>query len=131
MRHAEAFCAVFTASADAVIFDDVVHVLIAAAGKVDQHGAFTHGLGQLHAVGYGVGAVDGGNDAFQAGQGEESVDGCKLSIERTFEITISYDSGAYNSNQTSFTNFRLDFEFVKCFRYSFEYRYESNIKSFR
>lgn len=46
---------------------------------------------------------------------EESVDGCKLSIERTFEITISYDSGAYNSNQTSFTNFRLDFEFVKCF----------------
>ena len=62
-------------STDTVFLNDIIHVLIAAAGEVDEHGAFAHGLGQLHAVGNGMGAFDSRDDALHAGQFKESVDG--------------------------------------------------------
>ena len=42
---------------------------------------------------------------------ESSVDGCKLSINRTFYVTLSYKSGQYDSNNYIFNNVQLDFEF--------------------
>ena len=61
--------------ANTVFFDDIVHVLVAAAGEVDQHRAVIHALRQLDAVGNGVCALDGGDDTLQTGQIEEGVDG--------------------------------------------------------
>ena len=59
--------------AQAVVLQDVVHVLIAAAGEVDEDGASAHLLGQLHAVGNRMGAFDGGDDALHARQRQGTV----------------------------------------------------------
>ena len=42
---------------------------------------------------------------------ESSVDGCKLSIRRTFYITLSYKTGQYDSNNYIFNNVQLELEF--------------------
>lgn len=42
---------------------------------------------------------------------ENSVDGCKLSIKRTFNVTIGYKNGQYDSNNYIFNNILLNFEF--------------------
>ena len=47
------------------VFKNVVHVLVASAGEVDEHGAVFHFLGKLHAVCDCVRALDGGNDALE------------------------------------------------------------------
>ena len=66
---------VFIYLSDAVVFDDIVHVLITAAGEVDEDGAVVHGLGKLHGVGNGVGTFDGGDYALEASQLIESING--------------------------------------------------------
>jgi len=50
---------------------------------------------------------------------ENSSNGCKLSIKRTFYITVKYDSGAYNSTNTTFNNFRLDFTFAQAYKVTY------------
>ena len=60
---------------DTVLFDDVIHVFIAAAGEANEDGAFAHLFGQLDAVGNGMGAFDGGDDTLHSGKAEEGVDG--------------------------------------------------------
>jgi len=45
---------------------------------------------------------------------ENSVNGCTLSINRTFNITVKYKENKYNSEKTSFNNFKLDFLFIEC-----------------
>ena len=62
-------------SSHTVIFDDVVHILVASAGEVDQHRTVGHALGQLHAVSHGVGRLNGGNNTLQPSQLVEGVDG--------------------------------------------------------
>ena len=51
-------------SADAVVLNDVVHVLVASAGEVDEDRTVGQSLGQLNAVSNGVGTFDGRDDAF-------------------------------------------------------------------
>jgi len=50
---------------------------------------------------------------------ENSSNGCTLSIQRTFYITVKYANGAYNSANTQFSNFRLDFTFAKTFKVTY------------
>ena len=54
--------------AEAVVFDDVVHVLVAASGEVDEDAAGLVGrlARQADGVGEGVAAFEGGDDAFDA-----------------------------------------------------------------
>ena len=61
--------------ADAVVFDDVVHVLVTATRQVDEHRALVHRLGEFHAVRNGVRAFDGGDDALETGEFEERING--------------------------------------------------------
>lgn len=42
---------------------------------------------------------------------ENDINGCKLSIKRTFNITLSYKNGQYDSNNYIFNNILLNFEF--------------------
>ena len=53
--------------ASAVFLNDIVHILIAAAGKVDEDGALVHPLCQLHGIGNGMGTLNGRNDALHPG----------------------------------------------------------------
>lgn len=46
---------------------------------------------------------------------EGSSNGCKLSISRTFYITIKYDSGAYSSSSVNFNNVKLDFTYAQAY----------------
>lgn len=46
---------------------------------------------------------------------EGTTNGCKLSISRTFYITIKYDSGAYTSSSVNFSSVKLDFAFVQAY----------------
>lgn len=60
---------------DTVMLDHEVHILVSPAGDVYQDGAVVPLLGQLYGIGEGVAAFDGGDDALQAGEAEEGVDG--------------------------------------------------------
>ena len=66
-------CAILLPNSE--ILNYVIHILVATAGEVDEDGTVTHTLGQLHAVGHGVGRLNGGNDTLQPSQLVESVDG--------------------------------------------------------
>lgn len=46
---------------------------------------------------------------------EGTTNGCKLSISRTFYITIKYDSGAYTSSSVNFSSVKLDFSFIQAY----------------
>lgn len=50
---------------------------------------------------------------------EGTSNGCKLSITRTFYITVKYDSGAYNSNNVTFNNVKMNFTFVQAYKVSY------------
>ena len=50
---------------------------------------------------------------------ENSADGCKLSINRSFDINVKYKDGAYNSNSVDFSNFKLNFEFVEAMKVTY------------
>ena len=50
---------------------------------------------------------------------EESVDGCKLSIERTFYVTLKYKPGAYDSNNIIFNNTVVNFEFAEAHKVNY------------
>lgn len=39
---------------DAVLFNNIVHILVTSAGEIDKDGTLTHRLCQLHPVGKGV-----------------------------------------------------------------------------
>mgnify|MGYP007132059168 CR=1 FL=1 len=64
----------FAVLSDTVLLDDVIHILIASAGEVDEHRTLAHRLCELHAVGNRVGAFDRGDDALHSGKLEESVE---------------------------------------------------------
>ena len=51
---------------------DVVHVLVASAGEVNEDGAGLHLLCKADSVGNSVAALNGGNDALKTGEGKES-----------------------------------------------------------
>ena len=57
------------------MLDDVIHILIAAAGEVDQNRSLAHRLGKLDAVRHGVRALDRGDNALKTRKLEEGVDG--------------------------------------------------------
>ena len=50
---------------DAVFLDHIIEVLVAAAGKVDEHRTVLHLLCKLHGERNSMGAFNGGDDAFQ------------------------------------------------------------------
>lgn len=50
---------------------------------------------------------------------EESIDGCKLSIKRTFKLTLSYKDGAYNSNKIVYENLTLKLNFKEAYKVTF------------
>ncbi len=60
--------------AQAVLSDDEIDVFVAAAAEVDEDGLEGVGLGQFAGVGDGMGAFEGGDDAFAAAQFKKGVD---------------------------------------------------------
>ena len=46
---------------------------------------------------------------------EEDINGCKLTIEGEFYVTLKYQDGAYNSNNINFNNVTLKIEFNEAF----------------
>jgi len=67
----------FEVFAVAVVFDDVVHVLVAASGQIDQDAAGVGGVfaAQANRMGDGMCALERGDEAFHAGEHEEGFDG--------------------------------------------------------
>lgn len=59
---------------------------------------------------------------------ENSVNGCKLNITRTFTITVSYKNGAYSSSSTEFNNFVLTFTFTEISWYNSCTSYSPDLK---
>lgn len=55
-----------------VVLYDVVHVLDASAGEVNEDGAGLHLLCKADSVGNSVAALNGGNVALKTGEGKES-----------------------------------------------------------
>ena len=59
---------------------------------------------------------------------ENSASGCKLNIERTFNINVKYKTNAYNSSNTTFNNFMLVFKFNKVSWYNSCTSYSNDLK---
>ena len=70
---------------NSVFFNDVVHILIPSAGKVDQNGTLTHLFRQLDGICHRMGAFNGGDDSLQAGQSEKRVDGFLIAYNVIFD----------------------------------------------
>ena len=58
-----------------ILFDDVIHILVAASREADKHRAAAHLLCELHSVRDGVRALDCGYNSLKARELEEGVDG--------------------------------------------------------
>lgn len=50
---------------------------------------------------------------------ETSVDGCKLAMDRTITLKVEYKDGVYNSNKTTFDNFKVEFKFVNAYKVTY------------
>ena len=59
----------------AVLLNDIVHVLVAASGEVDEDGALVHLPGQLHGIGNSMRTLDGRNDTLHPGKLKEGING--------------------------------------------------------
>ena len=85
----------FAVLSDTVLLDDVIHILIASAGEVDEHRTLAHRLCELHAVGDRVGAFDRRDDALHSGKLEEGVERLIVVV-----LAVEQQAGAAGSNKS-------------------------------